>query len=133
MAQVIRVLVADDDPGVREQLAFALCEAGYHVDVASTAADARRRIQSCYYEVVIADWWLPDADGLVLANEASDRGAKTFVLTGYALTLLHRAAERHQLLRKPISPTTMVQVIEHSLPSILKARSSRRRGGRSKH
>lgn len=115
MDYATRILIAEDDPGVRDQLAFALCEAGYEVDVASTAAEGRRWLKAHDYDVVIADWWLPDADGLILANEAFERGAKTFVLTGYALTLLHQAAERHQLLRKPISPTAFVTAVERSL------------------
>jgi DNA-binding NtrC family response regulator len=110
-----RILVVDDDPGIREQLSFALRDAGHPVDLAATAAEARRMLAANDYAVVITDWWLSDSDGLVLANEAAALGATTFVMSGYALTLLGRAAELHRMLRKPISPAALVDAVDRVL------------------
>ena len=56
------------------------------------------------YALVIADWWLDDGNGLSIANEASSRGAKTFVSSGFELELLGENAERHRLDTKAGRP-----------------------------
>lgn len=106
-----RILVVDDDPGVRDLLAFVLDEAGFEVEVAATAAAAGACLDSIRYDVVIADWWLPDRHGLAVVDEAADRGAKTFVLSGYDLRLIDDAATRHGLLKKPIDPAELLAAV----------------------
>ena len=96
--------------------AHALRDEGYDVDAASTATEAREQLNSgSPYARVIVDWWLPDGTGVVLANQAAALGAKTFVLSGYAVTLIGATADRHELLRKPMTPIKLIEAVHRKL------------------
>lgn len=112
-----RILVIEDDPGIRDLFAETLREeGGYTVDLAGSAAEARDRFGfPSGYDLVIADWWLPDADGVALAKDAAAQGAKSFIVTGYALKLIGEAADRHELLKKPITATQLLEAVERVL------------------
>lgn len=63
-----RVLVVDDDPGVRDLLGDYLSEQGYEVLSADTAASARALLDGDPPSVVLLDVGLPGEDGLSLAR-----------------------------------------------------------------
>jgi hypothetical protein len=66
---------------VCEILQYALSEAGYAVDVAATAATAHMHLNTELYGLVIADWLLPDGDGIYLADRGVGLGSKTLIIT----------------------------------------------------
>ena len=70
-----RVLLVDDDE-VRDLLALALRSEGYAVDTAATAARALISLTESRYDLVIADWRLPDGDGMLIADFAEQLGTK---------------------------------------------------------
>src|SRR5437868_6022704 len=80
-----------------------LRRAGYTVDFVATAADAHERLEQKKYALVIADWRLPDGNGIDLADRAARLGARTIIVSGYIFNLPAGAAKRHGLLTKPIS------------------------------
>jgi DNA-binding response OmpR family regulator len=53
--------------------------------------------------VLVADWMLPDGNGIDLADRALEHRAKTVIISGYLFGLPAGAARRHFLLRKPFS------------------------------
>jgi two-component system response regulator PilR (NtrC family) len=74
------ILVADDEPGVRESLAEVLRDAGY---VARTAADgtaALAALDEQEFSVVVTDLRMPGADGLAVLRRAHDLSPQTVVL-----------------------------------------------------
>src|SRR5262249_5383961 len=73
-----RILLLEDELLVAEMLAYVLVEEGYIVDRATTQAEAERRLALAQYDLVIADWRLPDGDGTVIADMAAHLGSKTF-------------------------------------------------------
>lgn len=60
----MRLLIVEDEPTLVEQLAEALAEAGYAVDVASDGEDAAYRGATEPYDAVVLDLGLPRLDGL---------------------------------------------------------------------
>jgi DNA-binding response OmpR family regulator len=64
-----RVLVIDDEPGVRGFISRALRQVGYQVDVADDAADGVRRAATGGYGLVILDLIMPDLDGREVLTE----------------------------------------------------------------
>lgn len=58
-----RLLVVDDEPGIREVLKEILTCNGYHVDTACDGAEALRRIGSVDYDLIISDLCMPGMDG----------------------------------------------------------------------
>jgi two-component system OmpR family response regulator len=65
----MRVLVAEDDAALREQLRAALTEAGYVVDVAANGVDAAHLGAVEPLDAVVLDLGLPDRDGLSVLRE----------------------------------------------------------------
>lgn len=66
------ILVVDDDPGVREVVSLVLQEAGYDVDIVSTAAAATEAMRSGTFSAALIDVWLGQDDGLDLAHKISE-------------------------------------------------------------
>ena len=58
-----RVLVVDDDPGIRKLLTSALTFAGYQVDDAADVAQALDQVQSRLPDVIVLDVMLPGGTG----------------------------------------------------------------------
>jgi two-component system, OmpR family, response regulator len=65
-AVAARILVADDEPGIRSFIGRALRAAGYAADFAATGAEALRRARTCHYDLVILDLVMPDMAGPVI-------------------------------------------------------------------
>ena len=66
----VRVMVAEDDPGLREVLVQGLEEAGYFVDAASDGAEAIDLLRFYEYDVAVIDWRMPSATGLEVVSWA---------------------------------------------------------------
>jgi DNA-binding response OmpR family regulator len=107
-----RILLLEDDSDVAELLLLVLRAGGYIVDLAATVAQAERRLIERQYGLVVADWRLPDGDGTAVADRAADLGAKTAVLTGYALQIPPASAARHEIWMKPMRPRELVAAVE---------------------
>ncbi len=60
----MRVLVAEDDPGLREVIVLGLSDAGYHVDAVDRGDDAIDQLKFYDYDVAIIDWRMPGAEGI---------------------------------------------------------------------
>jgi two-component system, OmpR family, response regulator len=60
----MRVLVAEDDPGLREVLVQGLEDAGYQVDAVGRGDDAIHQLKFYDYDVAVLDWRMPGADGI---------------------------------------------------------------------
>lgn len=59
-----RVLVVDDEPGIRQALCGVLEDEGYLSEAVATAEEALELMRRRLYEVVLLDIWLPGMDGL---------------------------------------------------------------------
>lgn len=68
-AQATRVLVVDDDPGVREVIIGALRSHGWRAAGAADGLDALRRLQHEEFGAVVTDLQMPRLDGLALLRE----------------------------------------------------------------
>ena len=70
----MRVLVAEDDEGLRSVLERGLRESGYAVDAAGDGELALRYLDTYEYEVAILDWRMPKVTG--------SRSSSDFVVGG---------------------------------------------------
>jgi two-component system OmpR family response regulator len=64
-----RILVVDDDPHIREVLAFALAKAGMEIDQAADGEEALARIDGGKPDLMILDINMPRLDGLELCRK----------------------------------------------------------------
>jgi len=64
------LLIVDDEPGVRYSLARAF-QGEFRIVAASSVAEARREVQRARPEVILLDYSMPEADGMVRLRELS--------------------------------------------------------------
>ncbi len=61
-----RVLVVEDDPGIREMILYALEKHGWKVQGAADGLQAWRFLQDGKFAVIVTDLQMPSMDGLAL-------------------------------------------------------------------
>ena len=77
---LVRILVVDDEPPVREALSRALRLEGYDVDLAADGAEALKRIEGDQPDAVVLDVLMPVLDGLETTRRLRAGGDRTPVL-----------------------------------------------------
>ncbi len=117
-----RILVIDDDPGLRQACGIGLAAFGHEVTTAETGAEGIALTRSCTPDAVVLDMGLPDVDGLEVCRslrewsdmsivvlsadgsedrkvDALDHGADDYVTKPFGMRELDarlRAALRHR-------------------------------------
>src|SRR5664279_1683120 len=76
----MRVLVAEDDPGLREVLVMGLEDHGYQVDAAERGDEAIDLFKFYDYDVAVVDWRMPGAEGIEVVAWARKHGKPTAIL-----------------------------------------------------
>src|SRR5207237_6986385 len=76
----MRVLVAEDDPGLREVLVQGLEDAGYQVDAVERGDHAVHRLRFYEYDVAVLDWRMPGASGIEVVDWVRQNQRPTAVL-----------------------------------------------------
>jgi DNA-binding response OmpR family regulator len=79
----MRILVAEDDPGLQQIIALGLRDAGYHVDTVDRGDDAIDYMKWYEYDVAVIDWRMPGAEGIDVVAWArrNDRPTALLMLT----------------------------------------------------
>ncbi len=110
--QLPHVLVIDDDDRLRDLLGKFLSENGYLVAVASSAADARTKMETLSFDVIVLDLMMPGESGLDFAEDLRRRSqVPILMLTAMAETEdringLERGADDY--LGKPFEPRELL-------------------------
>jgi DNA-binding response OmpR family regulator len=106
-----RVLIVDDESGVRSLLARTLARAGFAVDEAADAGEALARLAAATPAVAILDLALPDRDGLSLLADLKriDPGIAVIVITGAGDEETALRAGAASYYRKPFHAADLVQ------------------------
>jgi DNA-binding response OmpR family regulator len=76
----MRVLVAEDDPGLRDIIVMGLQDNGYHVDAVDRGDDAMDQLKWYEYDVAIIDWRMPGKEGIDLVAWARRQKRPTALL-----------------------------------------------------
>jgi two-component system OmpR family response regulator len=64
-----RVLVADDEPNIREVISFALERAGYCVATARNGSEALQQLRRGPVDLIVLDIGMPEMDGLEVCRQ----------------------------------------------------------------
>jgi len=80
------VLIADDEPPVREFISRALQSVGYPTTVVGDGMQALEKLQENPYTLLISDIVMPELDGIALALKVSKDYPQTkmMMISGYA-------------------------------------------------
>ena len=90
---------------------------GYVIDSVATAAAATTCLEAIFYELVVADWRLPDGDGVTVADTAAQLGSKTLIVTGHLSDLPPGVADRHQLRSKKAGHADILAAVREAIGS----------------
>ncbi len=118
---LLRVLVVDDDEGIRRFAARALVRGGYDVVTACDGTDAIRLVEAePRFDLFVIDVMMPGMRGDELARRLHDRDAEIKVLyfTGYAdqfFALRPMLRENEAILVKPVTVTEFLDAISHRI------------------
>ncbi|HEY9729172.1 MAG TPA: PAS domain S-box protein, partial [Chroococcales cyanobacterium] len=116
----LRILVVDDQPDIRDIVAFILEQAGAAVSVAASAPEALNLMEQFIPDLLICDIGMPDIDGYMLMRQIRtlppEQGGKipAIALTAYAGEFDRRQAlqvgfQKH--MSKPVEPEELVKAI----------------------
>ena len=118
MAATQRVLVVEDDEHFRRFLTVALSLAGFIVQQASDCPAAIRAMRLHTPDAVVLDPMLPGIDGFAVYERAATAAGgpiPVIVVTGPSLDVSGLKAAC--ILRKPVSPDSVVRAVENCLSS----------------
>ena len=81
-----RILVIDDESGIRDMLGQLLQYHGYEVVTAGTAEEGLKALSRSFFNIIVLDIRLPDTPGTVLLDKIEEvaPGAKVVLITGHA-------------------------------------------------
>jgi CheY-like chemotaxis protein len=118
-----RVLVVDDEPGIREALQIVLGSEGYEVVTASSCKEALDACARVLPEIVICDILMPERDGLETIKDLriSHPGLRIVAMTGggeyglYDLSAVARHLGADRALLKPFDSEDLLECVRELL------------------
>ncbi|MDR1463101.1 MAG: response regulator [Azoarcus sp.] len=116
-----KILIVDDEIGIRELLSEILRDEGYDVILAEDAASARAVRNASCPDMVLLDIWMPDTDGITLLKEWAAGGQLTMpvvMMSGHGT--IDTAVEATRIgaidyLEKPISLQKLLSAVKRGL------------------
>jgi CheY-like chemotaxis protein len=115
-----RILIVDDDRGLRHALSALLTSAGHLVEAAGDGPEALARLERTAFDIVLLDIGLPGMSGLDVLARARALASPPIVIMMTAddtpqplLESVRRQAFRY--LRKPFPPNTVVDVVQDAI------------------
>jgi len=131
-----RILVVDDEIGIRELLSEILYDEGHTVELAENAVQARESRLRSRPDLVLLDIWMPDIDGVTLLKEWSSQGLlnmPVIMMSGHATVDTAVEATRIgavDFLEKPITLQKLLKAVAAGLarpviPASMRSRTER--------
>jgi len=116
-----RILVCDDEAGLRETLRVLFERAGYEVEVTPNVRSALDRVAKADpYDVIVTDLLMPDGSGMQVLDAARERDESTQIvmITAYATTEQAVEAMRkgaYDYVQKPFRNVELRATVEKAL------------------
>jgi two-component system response regulator HydG len=130
----VRVLVVDDDPGVRYTLREILASEGLVVEEAGDGAEALRRFEARPSPLVVTDLRMPGMDGMELLRALAARAPAPRVVVITAHGSERQAVEAmkagaHDYFKKPFDVEELLAVVRRAVEAIRLAHENERLAG----
>jgi signal transduction histidine kinase len=115
-----RLLVIDDEQGIRDGCLRVLTPEGYQVETAATIAAGRRAIETGDFDLVLLDVMMPDGKGIELLEtiRRRDPDIVAAIITGFATIELAVEALKegaYDFISKPFSGDLLLLTVERGL------------------
>jgi two-component system nitrogen regulation response regulator NtrX len=119
-----RILIVDDEPGIRQSLKGVLEDEGFIVDAVSSGEECLDKLDQAAYDVILLDIWLPGMDGIDTLKRIREKSPLTRVImiSGHATIATAVSATKlgaYDFIEKPLS-------LEHTLLAAKNALSQSR-------
>jgi len=116
----MNVLVAEDNPAVREFIVRSLASVGYKVSVAVDGQQALDALTKEKFNVLVTDIVMPNVDGIALAMKAIRLfpDLRIVMISGYAQERMRAHnldALVHKILAKPFSLEEICEAVKNAL------------------
>jgi two-component system, NtrC family, nitrogen regulation response regulator NtrX len=115
-----RILIVDDEPGVRNALSGVLGDEGYEVEAVESGEACLERATRRAFDVIVLDIWLPGLDGLATLARLRERqvDAQVVVISGHgniesAVRAIKMGA--FDFVEKPLSLEKTVLVVRNAI------------------
>ncbi len=120
-AKAASVLVAEDNPAVREFITRALSSAGHKVTAAVDGQQALDILAREKFDVLVSDIVMPNVDGIALAMKATRLfpDLRVVMISGYAQERMRAHnldALVHKIIAKPFSLEEICEAVKNVLP-----------------
>jgi signal transduction histidine kinase/CheY-like chemotaxis protein len=114
-----RILLVEDDAGVREFVVRSLQAHGYEVVAVSSAEDARKRLVRAtpLFDLLLSDVVLPGQSGPALFDEIRSRASRVVFMSGYSNVHVQNPAlaEEYPLIEKPFTARELLKAVRDAL------------------
>ena len=117
-----RILIVDDEPGIRQSLSGVLGDEGFHVESAGSGEACLDILARSTFELVILDIWLPGLDGLDTLSRIqqipqADRPVVVMISGHGTIETAVRATKlgAYDFLEKPLSIDRVLLASKHAL------------------
>ncbi|HSB03720.1 MAG TPA: hybrid sensor histidine kinase/response regulator [Thermodesulfobacteriota bacterium] len=116
----MRVLVVDDEPGIREGCRRALTPQGFEVEVAENGPSGLHKLQEGVFDILLLDAMMPGMSGLEMLHHVRELYPEIIciMITGYATVELAVQAMRdgaQDFIAKPFTPGLLLEVMNREL------------------
>lgn len=115
-----RILVVDDEAGLREMLSIALDDEGFKVRCAASATEAMPSVEEGVYDLIISDIRMPGMDGIEFLSRIKQANAQAIVVMITAHGSMETAVQAmregaYDYITKPFKVEKLKRVIANAL------------------
>ena len=115
-----KILIVDDEEGIRESLASILRDERYTVESVPSAEEALERIAKGDFQVILLDVWLPGIDGMEALSriQAVSRPPAVIMISGHgSIETAVRATKlgAFDFIEKPLSLEKIIVLVRNAL------------------
>jgi two-component system sensor histidine kinase/response regulator len=115
-----RILVIDDEPGIRQGCQRALEPQGFEVDQAATIQEGMRKATEYHFDLVLIDVMMPDGRGIDLIEPIRkiDADIVCIIITGYATVELAVQAIKqgaYDFISKPFTADMLLITVNQGM------------------
>jgi len=130
MKRICRVLVVEDNDGVRDFLHALFDDEGYHIAIVASGEQMRAALANERFDIALIDVTLPGGDdGFALAKLASAAGCGVILVTGNARHFEAVKASGHRYLLKPFRVEWLLALVSELIDEAKDCVPATRRAG----
>jgi two-component system nitrogen regulation response regulator NtrX len=115
-----RLLLVDDEKGIRQSLSAVLQDEGYHVQAVAGGGECLRALEAASFQLVLLDVWLKDQDGLEVLQRVRESYPEIVVVMISGHGTVETAVKATKLgafdfLEKPLSIEKTLVLVKNAL------------------